>query len=42
VTIVISDLLFKQGYEGGLRRLMGPHTDLYVIQVLSRRRSRRT
>jgi len=35
VTIVISDLLFKQGYESGLRRLIGARYDLYVIQVLS-------
>ncbi len=35
VTIVISDFLFKRGYEGGLRRLMDARHDLYVIQVLS-------
>ncbi len=35
VTIVISDFLFKQGYENGLRRLLGARYDLYVIQVLS-------
>jgi uncharacterized protein (DUF58 family) len=33
--IVISDLLLKEGYEQGLRRLAGPGYDLYVIQVLS-------
>ncbi|MCU0917371.1 MAG: DUF58 domain-containing protein [Planctomycetes bacterium] len=35
VTIVISDFLFKQGYESALRRLLGGRYDLYVIQVLS-------
>jgi uncharacterized protein (DUF58 family) len=35
VTIVISDFLFKQGYENALRRLIGARYDLYVIQVLS-------
>jgi len=35
VTIVISDFLFKQGYDAALRRLIGGRYDLYVIQVLS-------
>lgn len=35
VTIVVSDFLFKQGYENALRRLIGDRYDLYVIQVLS-------
>jgi uncharacterized protein (DUF58 family) len=35
ITIVISDFLFKQGYEAALRRLLGARYDLYVIQVLS-------
>jgi uncharacterized protein (DUF58 family) len=35
ITIVISDLLFKQGYDNALRRLIGAKYDLYVIQVLS-------
>lgn len=35
VTIVISDFLFKSGYEQGLRRLVSPAHDLYVIQLLS-------
>ncbi len=35
ITIVISDFLFKQGYEQALRRLIGAQYDLYVIQVLS-------
>ena len=35
VTIVISDFLFKQGYESALRRLVGSRYDLYLIQVLS-------
>ena len=35
ITIVISDFMFKQGYEMALRRLIGARYDLYVIQVLS-------
>ena len=35
VTIVVSDFLFKQGYEDALRRLIGTRYDLYVVQVLS-------
>jgi len=35
VMIVLSDFLFKQGYDSGLRRLIGRQYDLYVIQVLS-------
>jgi uncharacterized protein (DUF58 family) len=35
VTIVVSDFLFKQGYDNALRRLIGARYDLYVIQVLS-------
>ena len=35
MTIVVSDFLFKQGYESALRRLIGDRYDLYVIQVLS-------
>ena len=35
VMIVLSDFLFKEGYDSGLRRLIGRHYDLYVIQVLS-------
>ena len=35
VTIVLSDFLFKEGYDSGLRRLIGRYYDLYVIQVLS-------
>jgi uncharacterized protein (DUF58 family) len=35
VTIVISDFLFKQGYQSALRRLLGARYDLYVIQILS-------
>jgi uncharacterized protein (DUF58 family) len=35
VTIVLSDFLFKEGYDSGLRRLIGRQYDLYVIQVLS-------
>jgi len=32
---VISDFLFKQGYENALRRLLGARYDLYALQVLS-------
>lgn len=35
VMIVLSDFLFKEGYEEGLRRLIGRQYDLYVVQVLS-------
>ena len=35
ITVVISDFLFKQGYESALRRLIGTRYDLYVLQVLS-------
>ena len=35
VTIVVSDFLFKQGYEDALRRLIGARYELYAIQVLS-------
>jgi len=35
VMILLSDFLFKEGYDTGLRRLIGRQYDLYVIQVLS-------
>ncbi|NQU75306.1 MAG: DUF58 domain-containing protein [Planctomycetes bacterium] len=35
VMIVLSDFLFKAGYEGALRRLISEKYDLYVVQVLS-------
>jgi uncharacterized protein (DUF58 family) len=35
ITIVLSDFLFKDGYDNGLRNLIGRQYDLYVIQVLS-------
>ena len=35
VMIVLSDFLFKGGFEGGLKRLASPRYDLYVIQLLS-------
>jgi uncharacterized protein (DUF58 family) len=35
VMIVLSDFMFKEGYDSGLRRLLGRQYDLYVIQVLS-------
>ena len=34
IMIVLSDFLFKEGYDTGLRRLLGRQYDLYVIQVL--------
>jgi hypothetical protein len=34
VMIVLSDFLFKEGYDSGLRRLLGRQYDLYAIQVL--------
>ena len=33
--IVLSDFLFKEGYDAALRRLIGRQYDLYIIQVLS-------
>ena len=35
VMIVLSDFLFKEGYDAALRRLIGRQYDLYVIQALS-------
>ena len=35
VTIVISDFLIKEGYETGLRLMLGRGYDVYAIQVLS-------
>ena len=35
VMLVLSDFLFKGGYESGLRRLVSRRYDLYVIQVFS-------
>jgi uncharacterized protein (DUF58 family) len=35
ITVMVSDFLFKQGYDSALRRLLGARYDLYVIQVLS-------
>lgn len=35
VMIVLSDFLFKEGLDTGLRRLISRQYDLYVIQVLS-------
>jgi uncharacterized protein (DUF58 family) len=34
IMIVLSDFLFKEGYDSGLRRLIGRQYDLYAIQVL--------
>jgi len=34
VMVVLSDFLFKGGYDSGLRRLLGRQYDLYAIQVL--------
>jgi uncharacterized protein (DUF58 family) len=36
IVIILSDFLFKGGYDSGLRRLIGRNHDLYVIQILSR------
>lgn len=33
--IILSDFFFKEGYEEGLRRLIGKNVDLYVFQILS-------
>ena len=35
IMIVMSDFFFKEGFEQGLRRLLGRQYDLYAIQVLS-------
>jgi uncharacterized protein (DUF58 family) len=35
VMLVFSDFFFKEGYEDGLRRLVGHGYDVYCIQVLS-------
>jgi len=35
IMIVLSDFFFKEGFEAGLRRLIGRNYDLYVVQVLS-------
>ncbi|MHC4645362.1 MAG: DUF58 domain-containing protein [Planctomycetota bacterium] len=34
IMIVLSDFLFKDGFDTGLRRLLGRQCDLYVIQIL--------
>ncbi len=35
IMILVSDFLFKEGYESALRRIVGRGYDLYAIQVLS-------
>jgi uncharacterized protein (DUF58 family) len=35
VVVVLSDFLFKEGFESGLRRLISRRYDLYAIQMLS-------
>ncbi len=35
VAVVLSDFLMKEGYEQGLRYLMGRRYDVYVLQILS-------
>jgi len=35
VVVVISDFLFKEGYDAGLRRLIGDRGDLYAVQMLT-------
>jgi len=34
VVVVVSDFLFKEGFESGLRRLISDRYELYVIQML--------
>ena len=36
IMIILSDFLFKEGFDSALRRLIGRNYDLYVIQILSR------
>jgi len=35
VVVVISDFLFKEGYDAGLRRLMSDRYELYAVQMLT-------
>jgi uncharacterized protein (DUF58 family) len=35
VFVIISDFLLKEGFQDGLRRLMGGRSDVHVMQVLS-------
>ena len=35
IMIVLSDFFFKEGFEAGLKRLLGRQYDLYLIQALS-------
>ncbi|MCP4451367.1 MAG: DUF58 domain-containing protein [Planctomycetes bacterium] len=35
VMLVISDFLFKEGYESGLKRMIGRGHDLFVVQTLA-------
>jgi hypothetical protein len=35
ITIVLSDFLFKAGYEQGFRRLIGRQYDVYAVQVFA-------
>jgi uncharacterized protein (DUF58 family) len=35
IVVLLSDFLFKEGYESGLRRLVGRHYDVYILQILS-------
>jgi len=35
IMIVMSDFFFKEGFEEGLRRLIGANYDVYVVQVLA-------
>lgn len=35
IAVVLSDFLFKEGFDDGLRRLVSQRYDLHVIQVLS-------
>lgn len=35
VMILLSDFMFKEGFEAGLKRLASPRYDLYAVQILS-------
>jgi uncharacterized protein (DUF58 family) len=35
ITVIISDFLMKEGYQEGLRYLIGKNYDLFVVQMLS-------
>lgn len=35
IMIILSDFMFKEGYDAGLKRIVGRGYDLYAIQILS-------